>query len=318
MSSVIATKAAAVMESVRCSPMKSSCGSSSSPTHRNTSTTCSLLEQSVISSAITVKKTALWMFSAMQRRICWAMIDSNSFCTSFEVYFSCCLLRNWWIKGLSSPCRTKSWCRLESVSLPSPRNGRPCRAKNRTEDNTFNRYCLFFCFSAAACLDSISAISTRLAKAAADDLWKLQLSCLANALVPSFQFWKPLTMKLSSVSYFPNHEGFAAGKAVGSILGNIIMQPFPAVKPACLNRPLHRSTFAKLSPWKWKISWLISLIWNSMNTTAAVATTTAVSTARCHWCITCSSLHVVKYYVNCTCLRKPHYCLNECMGFRLT
>jgi len=42
--------------------------------------------------------------------------------------------------------------------------------KNQIDDKTLSSYCLFFCFSAVACLESISAISTRLAKAAAADL----------------------------------------------------------------------------------------------------------------------------------------------------
>ena len=63
---MMATKAAAAMVSVRYRPMKSSCAAKSSPIYRNTSTTCSLLDESVVSSTIIVKNTALWnLFSNM-------------------------------------------------------------------------------------------------------------------------------------------------------------------------------------------------------------------------------------------------------------
>ena len=92
--------------------------------------------------------------------------------------------------------------KLESASLPSPRNARPCLKRNRALDSNFRKHCLRSNRCFASWEDSISptlpVVAGRVMVFNTASLWHWLASCLLYLVVASFQLENPVEMNVCS------------------------------------------------------------------------------------------------------------------------
>ena len=115
----------------------------SSQTWHITTVTCSLLEQSVVSSAMTVIKEGSWHSEVISRSI----LRPITLITSF------------WMSGLVSAFILSSCWKLPSDSLPSSLSAIPCLQRILMDYSIWYNACLFLNFWRACCWESCSPIS---------------------------------------------------------------------------------------------------------------------------------------------------------------
>ena len=194
------------MPSTRYKPLNSSCALNILSTQRRTRVTCSWFDESVSSSTIMLKKSAVWRSFEIFSKTSAASTFRISFCMSLLVYLFVLFCNHWSIELSSAERSLNSCTKLLLDSSPSPLSGNPWRARNLIFSNTFRSIFLLWSISFTYEDDRDSpmslVVSVNVTTLSIDSLWHSVDAWLLNASRASFQLQYPLLMKVGSYLEF--------------------------------------------------------------------------------------------------------------------
>ena len=180
-------------------PMNSSWASSPASTHLKHRTSCSLLEMSVVSSAMMLQNLDDLIADDTSCKMRNAITFKSSFCMSDDVYLSVFFLIHISILQSSFAFSLSNFTKLELDSSPCPRRVSLVKQGSeywtRSSVNTVN----VPTFLAGVVRRGSQVVAGRVITFRTASLWHLLPWCASNLMKASFQFMNPLTMKASSV-----------------------------------------------------------------------------------------------------------------------